>query len=148
MITASTSSCSRGAPIVAVARGRGPFLLQVRVAFVELLYLAERAPAVVAIPRVTEIGVGDSLKAARRIEPRGQLIGESLVLDKAALAPQPNCLFIEAFCVETPVFDAGYLRRDQSMAILEVLRAGLGPDFKLLVVRFQFCQKLGSIVDR
>src|SRR5580704_7602289 len=34
------------------------------------------------------------------------------------------------------------------MAILEVLRGGLGPDFKLLMVRFQFCQKLGSIVDR
>ena len=119
-----------------------------RVAFVELLHLAERAPTVVAIPRVAEIGVGDILKAARRIEPRGQLIGESLVLDKAVLAPQPNCLFIEAFCVETPVFDAGYLRRDQSMAILEVLRAGLRPDFELLLVGFQFREKLGSLVER
>ena len=82
------------------------------------------------------------------MEPRRQLVCEAFVLDEAVLARQSNSLFIEAFCVETPVFDAGYLRRDQSMAILEVLRAGLGPDFKLLVVRFQFCQKLGSIVDR
>src|ERR1700723_3427098 len=116
-----------------------------RVEPVELLPPTERGPTVVAIPRVAEIGIGDSLKSARRIEPRGQLIGESLVLNKAALAPQPNCLFKKAFSVETPVFDAGYLRRHQSMAILEILGAGLGPDFKLLVVLFQFCQKPGSI---
>src|SRR6202034_1461908 len=129
-------------------RGRGPFPLQVRVAFVELLHLAMGAPAVIAISRVTEIGVGDSLKAARCMEPRGQLIGESLVLDEAVLARQSNSLFVEAFCVETPIFDAGYLRRDQSIAILEILGAGLRPDFKLLVMLFQFCQKPRSIVDR
>ena len=129
-------------------RGRRPFPLQVTVAFVKLLYLAMGAPTVIAISRVTEIRVGDSLKAARCMEPRRQLVCEAFVLDEAVLARQSNSLFIEAFCVETPIFDAGYLRRDQSMAILEVLRAGVGPDFKLLVVRFQFCQKLGSIVDR
>src|SRR5271154_4255032 len=119
-----------------------------RVALVELLHLTERAPTVVAFPRFAGIGIGYSPKAARRVEPRGQLIGESLVLDKAALAPQPNCLFIEAFCVETPVFDAGYLRRDQSMAILEIVRAGLCPDLEPVLMGLQFCQKLGSLVDR
>src|ERR1700677_2439498 len=106
------------------------------------------APAVIAIPRVTEIGVGDSLKAAGCMEPRGQLIGESLVLDEAVLARQSNSLFIEAFCVETPIFDAGYLRRDQSIAILEILGAGLRPDFKPLLMGLQIRQKLGSLVER
>ena len=129
-------------------RGRGPFPLQVRVAFVELLHLAMGAPAVIAIPRVTEIGVGDSLKAARCIEPRRQLVCEAFVLDEAVLARQSNSLFIEAFCVETPIFDARYLRRDQGMAILEVLRAGLRPDFKPLLMGLQFRQKLGSLVER
>src|ERR1700722_10460443 len=92
-------------------RGRGPFALQVRVAFVELLHLAMGAPAVIAIPRVTEIGFGDSLKAARCMEPRRQLICEAFVLDEVVLARQSNSLFVEAFCVETPIFDARYLRR-------------------------------------
>src|ERR1700728_810512 len=129
-------------------RGRGAFSLQVRVAFVELLHLAMGAPAVIAISRVTEIGVGDSLEAARCMEPRRQLAGESFILDEAVLARQSNSLFVEALCVETPIFDAGYLRRDQSIAILEILGAGLRPDFKLLVMLFQFCQKPRSIVDR
>src|SRR5277367_2464284 len=115
-------------------RGRGPFPLQVRVAFVELLHLAMGTPAVIAIPRVTEIGVGDSLKAARCIEPRCQLVCEAFVLDEAVLARQSNSLFIEAFCVETPIFDACYFRRDQRTAILEVLWAGLRPDFKPLLM--------------
>src|SRR3984957_6174614 len=129
-------------------RGRGPFPLQVRVAFVELFYLATGAPAVIAIPRVTEIGVGDSLKAARCMEPRRQLVCEAFVLDEAVLARQSNSLFIEAFCVETPIFDAGYLRRDQSIAILEILGAGLRPDFKPLLMGLQIRQKLGSLVER
>ena len=39
------ADCGRG-------RGRISFLVQARVVFVELLHLAERAPAVVAVPRV------------------------------------------------------------------------------------------------
>ena len=34
------------------------------------------------------------------------------------------------------------------MAILEVLRAGLRPDFKSLLMGLQFRQKLGSLVER
>ena len=96
------------------------------------------APAVIAIPRVTEIGVGDSLEAARCMEPRRQLACEAFVLDEAVLARQSNSLFVEAFRVEAPIFDARYLRRDQGTAILEVLRAGLRPDFNPLLMGLQF----------
>src|SRR6202011_1868516 len=56
----------------------------------EVPHLSISAPTQVAVPRVSQIRVSNRLKAARRIEPRGQLIGESRVLDKAALARQPN----------------------------------------------------------
>src|SRR5580700_4149653 len=38
-------------------QGGSWFLVQVRGAFVELLHLAESAPAIVAVPRVAEMGV-------------------------------------------------------------------------------------------
>src|ERR1700677_1572185 len=106
------------------------------------------APAVIAISRVTEIGVGESREAARCMEPPRQLACEAFVLDEAVLARQSNSLFVEAFCVETPIFDARYLRRDQSIAILEILGAGLRPDFKPLLMGLQLRQKLGSLVER
>jgi hypothetical protein len=48
------------------AGGRDSFLLQVRVAFVELPDLAMRAPLEIAAPGVPEIDVRDLLDASRR----------------------------------------------------------------------------------
>jgi hypothetical protein len=52
LTTVSTSNCPTGVPIVAVGEAGISFLVQARIAFVELLHLAVRAPAVVAVPRV------------------------------------------------------------------------------------------------
>ncbi len=64
------------------------FRVQARVAFVELLHLAERAPAVVAVSRAAEICVGDCFEAALQVVSRRQLMGQALILDEAVFARQ------------------------------------------------------------
>ena len=76
LTTVPTSSCSTGAPMVAVARCGDWCLAEMRVQLFELPHLADRAPAEIATPRVPQIGVGDRLEAARRVEPRGHLMGQ------------------------------------------------------------------------
>src|SRR5258708_18927030 len=95
-------------------RGRGTisFLMQMRVVFVELLHLPMRAPAVVAVPRVAEIGVAVRLEAARQVEARGNLMCQAFVLDEAVLASRLNRLLVQLHRVEGTAFEAGDLRRN------------------------------------
>src|SRR3981189_792307 len=65
-----------------------------RVTPVELPHFAERPPPKIAAPRLPQIGVGNGLKAARRVEARGQLMGQALVLDEAVLARRMDGLFV------------------------------------------------------
>ena len=62
---------------------------QTRIKPIELPDLAIGAPAEITGPGVPEIGVGDGLEAARRIEPRGKFVAKALVLHEAAVACQP-----------------------------------------------------------
>jgi len=43
--------------------------------------------------------MGNRLEAARRVEIRGKLVGEALVLDEAVLASGSDGLFVEALGV-------------------------------------------------
>src|ERR1700737_693063 len=52
-------------------------IAEMRMKLFELPHLAERAPAQVTVPRVPQAGVGDRFDAARRIESRGQLMGQA-----------------------------------------------------------------------
>ena len=74
----------------------------------------------------------DFLEAARRVEARGELVGERLVVDKAVCAGRADGLFVEALGIELAAFDPGDLRADQRGAVLEILRAILRPDLELL----------------
>src|ERR1700682_1295312 len=56
----------------------------------ELPPLAERAPAKIAAPRLPQIRAGDRLDAARRVEPRGHLMGQAFVLHETVLAGRSN----------------------------------------------------------
>jgi hypothetical protein len=60
--------------------------VQMRVACIELLQLAERTPAVVTVPRLVQIRMTDHLEATREVETRGRLMGQALVLDEAVLS--------------------------------------------------------------
>jgi hypothetical protein len=65
-----------------------------RVLFVELLDLAMRAPLEVAATGVSQIEVRDFLEASHSVEPRGDLIGQRLVLHEAAIVGRSNGLFV------------------------------------------------------
>src|ERR1700733_1864849 len=73
-------------------RCRNWCVAEMRIKLFELPHLAERAPAQVTVPRVPEAGVGDRSDAARRIEPRGQLMGQAFVLHETVLASRSNGL--------------------------------------------------------
>ncbi len=114
-----------------------------RVAFVELRHFAERAPAVVAVPRVAEIRVGDGLEAACRVEPRGHLVGEALILNEAVLARQQDGLLVVAHGLEVPPFEAGDLSQHQRVLIGEGRRIVFGPLAQLFpVLRQEFAPPL------
>src|SRR5258708_40153843 len=117
-------------------RGRGTisFLMQMRVVFVELLHLPMRAPAVVAVPRVAEIGVAVRLEAARQIEPRGHFISQRFVLYEAVLASRLNRLLVQLHRVEGASFEAGDLSRDQCVLVGESRWVVFGPLAQLVPV--------------
>ncbi len=119
------------------ARGRGPFFLQVRVAFVKLPDLAERAPPEVAVPGFPHIEVRELLEASRGIELRGQLMGKPLVLHETVLPSRLNRLLVKALGVEIAPFDAGDLSRHQRMLIGECGRTVFGPLAQLFPMRRQ-----------
>src|SRR5258708_20161708 len=75
-----------------------------RMKLFELPRLAERAPAKIAAPRLPQIGVGERIEAARRVEPRGYLMGQALVLHEAVLARRVDGLFVEALGVQFALF--------------------------------------------
>ena len=88
----------------------------------------------------------DLLEAARRVEARGQFVGERLVVDKAVCAGRADGLFVEPLGVELAAFDACDLRADQRGAVLEILRAVLRPDLELPVVGGQSLEMLLPLV--
>src|SRR5882672_9833887 len=115
--------------------GRRRFQVQPRVTLVELPHFAERAPPKIAVPRVSQIGVGDGLKAARRVEARGQLMGQALVLDEAVLARRVDGLFVEALGVQFPLFQTRELGANQCRPVCERCRTVVCPDRYLLEMR-------------
>src|SRR6202171_5218670 len=63
---------------------------EMRMKLFELPHLAERAPAKIAAPRLPQIRAGERLDAARRVEPRGHLMGQAFVLHETVLAGRSN----------------------------------------------------------
>ena len=101
---------------------------------VELAHFAVRAPADVAAPGVSQVEARDLLEPAPRVEACGQLIGERLVVHEAVCAGRADRLFVEALRIELAPVEACDLRAHQRGAVLEVLRAGVGPLLEQTVV--------------
>src|SRR4029077_6400684 len=115
---------------------------------VELPHLAMGSPTQIAIAAVPQIHTGNLLETARRIEPRGELVGDPFILDEAVLTRQADGLFVKVDCIERAAFDAGALRTDQRNAVLEILRAIRRPYLELSVVRDQSLDMLLALVCR
>ena len=114
--------------------GQRPLFPEVRERLIELSNLAIGSPAKVALTRLPQIHARDLLEAARRVEARGQFVGERLVVDEAVGAGRADGLFVEAHRINIAAVDAGDLRAHQGGAVLEILRAVRRPHFELTVV--------------
>jgi hypothetical protein len=90
-----------------------------RMKLFELSHLAGRAPAEITIPGVTQTGVGDRFGASRRVEPRGHLVGQTLVLHETVFVSGLNGLLVQAHCITVSPFEAGDLGRHQSVFVGE-----------------------------
>ncbi len=105
-----------------------------RIKPIELPHLAVGAPAQITIPGVPEIGVGNALEAACRIEARGNLIGDGLVVHEAVRARRTDGLLVQPLGVEFPPLDPGHLRPDECRPVGKILRAMQRPGVELLQV--------------
>ena len=86
----------------------------------------------------------DLLETACRVEARGELVGERLIVDKAVCARRADGLFVEVLGIELAAFDACDLCAYQRGAVFEILRAILRPYFELSVVSGQSLEMLLS----
>src|ERR1700730_12398740 len=121
-------------------------IAEMRMKLFELPHLAERAPAKIAAPRLPQIRVGDRIEAARRVEARGQLMGQTLVLHETVLASRVDGLFVETLGVQFPLFQTRELRANQCRPVCESCRTVVCPDRYLLEMRCQRCQMLGPFL--
>ena len=144
LITVARSRCSTGATIVLVGSGSRLFLSEVRIQLVELPHLAIGAPTEIAVPGVAQVGIRDLLETACRVKPRGELVGDRLVVDKTVCVRRTDGLFVKLLGIERAAFDACDLRADQRGAVFEILRAMLRPYFELPVV---ICQRLEMLLS-
>src|SRR6267143_4421921 len=81
--------------------------------------------------------MSDRLKAVRRVEPCGHLMGKRFVLDEAVLASRLNGLLVQLHRVEGAAFNAGDLSRHQRELVTKSWWKILCPLAQLLLVRRQ-----------
>src|ERR1700720_509980 len=105
-------------------------------------------PTEITVPGVSHVRMGDRFKTTRRVEARGQLVGERLIVDKAVGAGRADGLFVEALGIEFAALNACNLRTNQRAAVREILRTIFCPYFQLSVVRVQSLEMLLSLVRR
>src|SRR5262249_32211748 len=104
---------------------------------VDLPNLAAGPPARIAKPRVSHIRTSNLAEAARRVETRSKLVGETLVVDKSVRVSRADGPLIKILGVELSSLDAGDFGADQRGSIFEVLRTMAGPGFKLPMMNSQ-----------
>src|SRR6202171_6807640 len=86
---------------------------------VELLHLAVRTPAVVAVPRVAKMGEARRFQTVRQAVLRRQFVGQPLVLNEAVLTRQMDCLLVKPQGIGVSLIEAGDLSRHQSVLVAE-----------------------------
>ena len=126
-----------GRPDRARRTARSFILPEERIHLVELPHLAVGSPTQVAVAGVSKVEMRDLIEATRRVEPRGELVSERLIVNKAVDAGRADGLLVQAFGIEFAAFQSGHLGADQRGAVLEIFRAILCPDFELSVMGSQ-----------
>src|SRR5262245_9312426 len=122
---------------------RALVLPQPRMQLIELPHLSVGAPTQIAPPRVSQVEMRNLLEAARGVKAGSQLVGERLVVDKAASACRRYGALVQVHGLERTPLDPGNLGSDQRCTILEVLRTIRRPGPKLSRVRPKCFSMLG-----
>ena len=92
--------------------GRRVSSREVRIQIVELPHFRIGPPKEIAIAGILQIRLRDRLKSMRRIEARGELIGDRLVVDKFTGAGGADGLIVKAHCGKFIAVDASDLGGD------------------------------------
>ena len=95
--------------------GNSLVLPQVRMKLLELPHLTVGSPTKVRVAGIAQIEMRDLLKATRRVETRGEFIGERLILHEGIVARSADCLLVETLSVKFPAFQACNLRDNYSL---------------------------------
>ena len=94
------------------------------------------SPTDIAITGFPQIHLRDLLKASGRVESRGNLVGNPLIVDESASMSGANGLLIQLLGVDPTPFDPGDFGSDENRTVFKILRAMLRPYFELSVVSY------------
>src|SRR5258708_31361694 len=119
---------------------------EIRMQLLELSYLTIRAAAQITAFSVLQVSAGNFFEPASCIEPCGNFVGNSFILYKPIRVRRADGVFIELLRVEQTAFDTGDLCPYQCSTIFEILRAILGPDIELSLMKRQSLQVLLALV--
>src|SRR6202166_629934 len=122
------------------------FFPEVWIQLFKLANLPCGSPTEITVPGVSHVRVGDRFNTTRRVEARGQLAGERLIVDKAVCAGRADGLFVEALGIELAALNTCDLGAHQCGAVFEILRAILRPSCELSVMDGQSLEMLPSLV--
>ena len=101
-------------------RNSGSFFhLQVRIHLIELPDFPIGAPTEIAVTGISQVRMGDGVKATTRVEARRQLVGQRLVLNKLVLACRLDGRFVQALGIQLSALDAGDFSVHQLRAALD-----------------------------
>src|SRR6267142_1756430 len=126
-----------GRPDGALRIGRQLLRAEMGMKVIELPHLTVGTPAQIAVPCLPQIHIGDPLDSARRVEARGELARERLVVDESVRPRRSDRPLVEAHRVGMAALDARDLGADEYGAVLEVRWAVLGPLLELAMVSCQ-----------
>src|SRR6516165_3715036 len=102
-------------------------LPQPRMELIELPHFSVGPPTQIAVPCVFQVEMCDVLEAVRRVKAGRKFVRDRFNVHESVRARRTDRLFIEALCVELPIFDSGYLGADYGSAAFKILRAVLRP---------------------
>src|SRR6516162_6530867 len=123
-------------------------LPQPRMQLVELPHLSVGSPSQIAAPCVFQVEMRNVLETAHRVKAGRKLVGERLNVHEVVRARRTDRPFIEALCVDLPIFDSGYLGADDCGAAFKILRAVSYPFHELSVAGTQCRDVLLEIIRR
>src|SRR6516164_8044419 len=101
---------------------------------IELPHFPIGSPALIALPRVSQVEMCDLLESTGRVEACCEFIAECLIVDEAVHPRRKDRKLVQSLGFELMTFDTCKFSPYERGSVLEILRALRRPDFKLYVM--------------